>query len=236
MTLFHSQTIILRRTKGYIDMKIKSSSEQIYDYIVRQIEIGDLEPGTRLSEAELMEIFSVSRTPIREALIRLASDGIIQNASRKGFFIKGFNRQDVLENYFIIACLDSYAASLALGRLTDEDLNRMDAIVKRLQISIDQQDYEQYHDEQVAFHNVYFNRCGNGNLAELIHSLQHKYVRTTWFIKEEDSEVGWLTRVNNDHKEIVDCFRKGDRDKLLKTVFEHWVSSRKRPDEPQADR
>ena len=117
-------------------MKIKSSSEQIYDYIVRQIEIGDLEPGTRLSEAELMEIFSVSRTPIREALIRLASDGIIQNASRKGFFIKGFNRQDVLENYFIIACLDSYAASLALGRLTDEDLNRMDAIVKRLQISI----------------------------------------------------------------------------------------------------
>ena len=92
-------------------MKIKSSSEQIYDYIVRQIEIGDLEPGTRLSEAELMEIFSVSRTPIREALIRLASDGIIQNASRKGFFIKGFNRQDVLENYFIIARLDSYAAS-----------------------------------------------------------------------------------------------------------------------------
>ena len=77
---------------------------------------------------------------------RQASDGIIQNASRKGFFIKGFNRQDVLENYFIIACLDSYAASLALGRLTDEDLNRMDAIVKRLQISIDQQDYEQYHD------------------------------------------------------------------------------------------
>lgn len=213
-------------------MKIKSSSEQIYDYIVRQIEIGHLEPGVRLSEAELMETFNVSRTPIREALIRLSSDGIIKNDNRKGFFVKGFSRQDVLENYFIIACLDAYAASLALGRLTEEDMNKMDAIVKRLQISIDQQDYEQYHDEQMAFHNIYFNRCGNNNLVELIHSLQHKYVRTSWFSKEEDSETGWLTRVNNDHKEIAECFRTGDRDKLKKTIFEHWVSSRERPDEP----
>ncbi len=107
-------------------MKIKSSSEQIYDYIVRQIEIGHLEPGVRLSEAELMETFNVSRTPIREALIRLSSDGIIKNDNRKGFFVKGFSRQDVLENYFIIACLDAYAASLALGRLTEEDMNKLE--------------------------------------------------------------------------------------------------------------
>ena len=45
-------------------MKIKSSSEQIYDYIVRQIEIGNLQPGDRLAESELMEAFNISRTPI----------------------------------------------------------------------------------------------------------------------------------------------------------------------------
>ena len=214
-------------------MKIKSSSEQIYDYIVRQIEIGNLRPGDRLAEGELMEAFNISRTPIREALIRLSSDGIISNANRKGFFVRGFNRQDVLENYFIIACLDSYAASQALGRLTEEDLHKMDAIVKRLQVSIEQEDFEQYHDEQVNFHNIYFNRCGNGNLVELIYSLQHKYVRTSWFKEEEESEIDWLTRVNNDHHLIVECFRNQDRDRLVKTVFEHWVSSRKRPDEEE---
>ena len=83
-------------------VKIKTSSEQVYDHIVHQIEIGNLQPGERLSESELMETFNVSRTPIREALIMLSADGII-SSGRKGFFVRGFDRKDVLENYFIIA-------------------------------------------------------------------------------------------------------------------------------------
>ena len=76
-------------------LKIKSSSEQIYDYIVHEIEIGNYESGKRLSESELMEIFGISRTPIREALIRLVADGIVDNNSRKGFFVKHLDRKDV---------------------------------------------------------------------------------------------------------------------------------------------
>lgn len=212
-------------------VKIKTSSEQVYDHIVHQIEIGNLQPGERLSESELMETFNVSRTPIREALIMLSTDGII-SSGRKGFFVRGFDRKDVLENYFIIACLDSYAASLAMDRLTEEDFRKMETIAMRLQISIDQENYELYHDEQVKFHDVYFDKCGNGHLVELIRSLQHKYVRTSWFLKEESSQADWLTRVNQDHWTIIDCFRKKDEGRLKETVFAHWVSNRRRPDEP----
>lgn len=214
-------------------MKIKSASEQIYDYIVRQIEIGQMAPGVRLSESELMETFNISRTPIREALIRLSADGIIENSSRKGFFVRGFNRQEVMENYFIIACLDAYAACLALGRLTEEDFSKMETMVMKLQISIDQHNYELYHDEQVIFHNIYFDKCGNNQLVELIRSLQQKYVRTSWFSKKEKvSEFEWLNIVNNDHRTIIECFRKGDEQELREAVFSHWVSSRRRSDEP----
>ena len=63
-------------------LKIKSSSEQIYDYIVHEIEIGNYESGKRLSESELMEIFGISRTPIREAL---SLTGSLITTAEKGF-------------------------------------------------------------------------------------------------------------------------------------------------------
>lgn len=119
-------------------LKIKSSSEQIYDYIVHEIEIGNYEAGKRLSETELMEIFGISRTPIREALIRLVADGIIDNTSRKGFFVKHLDKKDVWENYFITACLDSYAAVLALDTITDDDLEKMETILLGMELAINE--------------------------------------------------------------------------------------------------
>lgn len=213
-------------------IKIKTSSEQIYDYIVRQIEIGMLPPNTKLSETELVEIFNTSRTPIREALIKLAADGIVTNANRKGFYVKEFDRRDVTENYFIIACLDAYAAVQALDMLTDEDISQMEIIEKRLEYTLENQDYELYHDEQFAFHDVYYKKCGNKSLVELILSLQHKYVRTSWFGKKEEDDVfAWLLHVNEDHKELINAFKAQDKDKLISVVFAHWVSTKTRPEQ-----
>ena len=212
-------------------LKIKSSSEQIYDYIVHEIEIGNYEAGKRLSETELMEIFGISRTPIREALIRLVADGIIDNTSRKGFFVKHLDKKDVWENYFIIACLDSYAAVLALDTITDDDLEKMETILLGMELAINRKNYELYHNEQLEFHNVYLSKCGNNNLVELILSLQQKYVRTSWFSQKEVDKFQWLAHVNKDHKQLLECFKSKDKDKLVETVFAHWVSNKKRPEE-----
>lgn len=212
-------------------VKIKSSSEQVYDYIVHEIEIGNYGSGKRLSEAEIMEIFGVSRTPIREALIRLAADGIIDNNSRKGFFVRHLERKDVWENYFIIACLDSYAAVLALDSITEKDIEKMETLELGMELAIERQNYELYHDEQNAFHKIYFDKCGNRNLVDLIMSLQQKYVRTSWFSQNEEDKFKWLAVVNEDHKRLIECFRDGDRQKLIDTVFAHWGSDRKRPEE-----
>lgn len=65
--------------------KLKSLSEQVYDYIIRQIQLGELSKGSKLSESDLIEQLSISRTPIREALIQLSADGILENVQRKGF-------------------------------------------------------------------------------------------------------------------------------------------------------
>lgn len=209
-------------------VRIKSTSEQIYDYIVRQIEIGALVPDEPLIESKLIELFNTSRTPIREAMIRLTSDGIVYNAKRKGFFVRGFSKTDVMENYYIISCLDSYAAVLAMANMTSEDIHRLEMIELRLELAIQQREYEVYHDEQVSFHKTYYEKSGNRNLADLILSLQKKNVRTPWFRGEEDT-FNWLIRVNDDHKQIIECFKNKDKEGLVSVIFSHWISSEKRP-------
>ena len=69
-------------------MRVKSLSEQVYDYINRLIRTGELKNNDKIDDVALVETLGVSRTPIREALIQLTSDGLLTNKPRKGFFVK----------------------------------------------------------------------------------------------------------------------------------------------------
>ena len=69
---------------------IKSLVDQVYDYISTKVKVGDLNAGERIHEAALIQEMGISRTPIREALLRLASDGILESVPRKGFFVRSY--------------------------------------------------------------------------------------------------------------------------------------------------
>ena len=74
---------------------IKTLSEQIYDYVFREIRIGHLKYGDKIDENELIDRLGVSRTPIREALIQLSSDNILDNLSRKGFYVRHISDKEM---------------------------------------------------------------------------------------------------------------------------------------------
>jgi len=115
---------------------LKSLSNQVYDYIVRQIKIGKFEPGDKIVETDLIEQLGISRTPIREALIQLSSDGILNSIPRKGFFVVRFDPKQVHYNYLIVARLDSYAAELVIDNMNADDYNKMDATIQTLDFAI----------------------------------------------------------------------------------------------------
>ena len=67
---------------------IKSLSDQVYEYVFHRIKIGKIAVGDKIDEAELIKELGISRTPIREALIQMTSDNLLENVPRKGFFVK----------------------------------------------------------------------------------------------------------------------------------------------------
>lgn len=201
--------------------KIKSLSEQVYDYIIRQIQLGELSEGSKLAEAELTEQLNISRTPIREALIQLSADGVLENVQRKGFFVKTRTWKEIVESYNILARLDAYAAELAINILTEQDLNKMETLANHIDFAISQKDYNLYTDEQEAFHDVYLEICGNSHLIDMIHRLQKQYIRPV-NSKDTESLFNLLSDINKDHYKILELFRAKDLQKLQNCIIAHW--------------
>jgi len=105
-----------------------SRVEQAYDYIRQAIQNHRLKPGDRLREAELAEAIGVSRTPLREALARLESDGLIVNDPARGLAVMQLDYNMVGELYFIREVLEGTAARLAAQHASEVELAIIDEI------------------------------------------------------------------------------------------------------------
>src|SRR5437763_1833167 len=110
--------------------------QQVYDLLWQRIVSHQLRPGDKLSDVRLSEELGVSRTPVREALQRLAQDGMVRAESRRGFFVAQFSSRDVGEVYDVRTALEVLAVRLAFPHLTEADLatsqTALDAVARRV--------------------------------------------------------------------------------------------------------
>ncbi|MGH8843694.1 MAG: GntR family transcriptional regulator, partial [Advenella sp.] len=106
-------------------------SDQAYNYIVQSLENGSLPPGTRLRETELAADIGLSRTPIREALNRLMSEGLVTNDPKRGLIITELDQNMVGELYEMRRVLESTAAALAARHATDVEIAVLRQIIDR---------------------------------------------------------------------------------------------------------
>jgi DNA-binding GntR family transcriptional regulator len=149
--------------------------DQVYAIIWDQIVSHRLRPGDKISDLRLSEELGVSRTPIREALHRLAQDGIVRTQSRRGFFVTSFSSQDVSEVYDIRAALEVLAVRLALPRLADKELDEAQRAVEESHQQIVggvEGAEEHWLTLDRAFHQMLAQRARNRRLETLLTSLQ----------------------------------------------------------------
>src|SRR6187397_2530431 len=104
---------------------LRQTSENTVAVLRDLILTGDLEPGSRLGEADLATRLQVSRTPIREALPRLAAEGLVELIPNRGARVVSWSTEDLEQIFEIRLRLEPYAVSLAVPRLTDDDLDEL---------------------------------------------------------------------------------------------------------------
>lgn len=104
-----------------------SLREQAYESIKHDILVGDLIPGSPISEAERAERLGISRTPVREALMALAQDGLVEVFPKRGTFVARLSARDVRESFELREAIETACARLAAERRTEQDIEMMRA-------------------------------------------------------------------------------------------------------------
>ena len=206
--------------------KFKTLKDHVYEYIALLIREGRLLPDQHINENFICQELNISRTPVREALIQLAAEDVLENRARKGFAIKALSEKDICELYAVIGVMDGFAAKLACDRLTEKDYKDMEFYIASMDLAIEASNFEMYHKQQHFFHQLYIDKCGNSALVDNLTRLQNKLLKTTYGDQNEDEIKEIFFTTNKEHRRILELFRAKDKTALAEYLSEtHWRSS-----------
>ena len=178
-------------------------SDHIAEQIRDMITSGTLPGNSRINEVHLAEQLGVSRTPLREALATLVSEGALENRPRKGNFVTPLTRTEFAELYGIRPILDVEALRLS-GLPSSSDLDRLVDLNEKLNAATSTQTRIARDDE---WHLLLIKNCGNSVLLDLIRQfiLRTRRYEIAYLQSAENSQTAY-----QEHKVIMDALRAGD--------------------------
>ncbi len=144
--------------------------ESVADRLRSMIVSRQLEPGERLVQSELAERLGVSRTPVREALHKLASEGLVTSSAHKGATVTSFSTEELLGVYSVRIALEGYGAYLAAQSISEEDLQQLEALVHKMKEIVQTGDRMRLLEVNREFYAVLFAATGQPRLCEMIMS------------------------------------------------------------------
>jgi DNA-binding GntR family transcriptional regulator len=149
-------------------------SDQLRDAIEEKIAMGDYPPGMRLDEAPLLQEFGVSRTPLREALIQLASLGLVEIRPRRGAVVAELSPHRLFEMFEVMAELEAMCGRLAARRMSDLEQKELLAAHKACKVAADSRSSDAYYYANEKFHLAIYAASHNSFLAEQARALHRK--------------------------------------------------------------
>lgn len=134
-------------------------------------------PGVRLIEREIADELDVSRTPVRAAFERLFSEGVLELVPNKGAIVADISIDDMLEILQIREALEILACSLAVPRLSPEEIRELEEMLVEMKKAVGENDLYYYSDLNNRFHQVFIEASGNRRLGRMLEALKTQMVR-----------------------------------------------------------
>ncbi|AVA23868.1 GntR family transcriptional regulator protein (plasmid) [Rhizobium sp. NXC24] len=190
--------------------------ERLRDYLVE----GNLAGGQRVPEKRLCEEFGVSRTPLREALKVLASEGLIELLPNRGARMRALSQDDIRELFDLMGGLESLAGRLACERITDDDLQEIEALHQEMYGYYLRGDRSNYFRCNQAIHEAILRIAGNDALTVMYRSLSGRIRRFRYAANLDDRGERWSAAVR-EHELILDALRRRAGSELADILFDH---------------
>jgi DNA-binding GntR family transcriptional regulator len=188
-------------------LQTRSLREQVYEYLRDQMATGGLQPGAFLDLNELAARLGISRTPLREALLNLESQGFVTILPRRGFRLNALTLDDIRHFYDIIGALEAAALRSVGPSLGPADFARMRALDAAMTNAVAERDFDRYYDANVAFHDVYLRRSDNTRLVTQVHLLKQRLY--DW-PRRESMVQAWEQHSVVEHEDFLRLLEHGD--------------------------
>ena len=187
-----------------------SRADTIADQIEQMILTGEFADGDRLDEHRLAERFGVSRTPVREALQRLAQSGLAEHIVRRGVFVRHPGPLELIEMFEVMAEIEAFCGRLAARRISDAALDELRAANQRCRAALERGDADGYYADNETFHQVIYRESGNAFLAREAGRLHR---RLQPFRRMQLRLRGRMAQSMAEHEAIVSALAAGDADR-----------------------
>ena len=210
---------------GTLPHKPSELKDWAYEIIKKAILDLHFSPGAQLRIHDLTEQMQVSRTPVREALLRLENEGLVRAVSRVGFFVTEITRRDLRELFELRELLESRATERATPLLTDDDLRQMDHLFEVSVAAVDEGDLNGFLVAETAFHTLLIDRCDNLRLIEMMESLKDLTYRERILSLKSMENVRESCK---EHRRLLDALHERDAQSAGRFMKDHIrnVSSR----------
>lgn len=179
----------------------------VYAHLKGEILSGHLPGGARLAEIALAERLGVSRTPVREAVQRLAQDGLVEVVPNRGARVRTVTPAEVEDTYAVREALDGLAARLAAAHRSERDLRRMREALARMD-GAGPRDYEAQVQADLEFHAAVAAASGNPTLQNVLSGLEENVARLKLLSREHNQDPG----TREGHRRILAAVAAGDGD------------------------
>ena len=187
------------------------------------IESGELAPGTRLNETELCEGMGVSRTPLREAVRSLATEGLIELQPNRGAIVSVVTEEDVTEILPIMASLEGLGGRLAATHMEPAKIIQVRQIHDQMISHYNNNDMEKYFETNRLIHELISEGSGNQTLVDTLQSLSAKVHRARF--TSQMTRESWDMAVS-EHEEIIAALEERDPDRLEAILIQHLETKR----------
>ena len=186
---------------------LKSLREQVYDHLRLLMTRGEIQPGSFINQDELASRLGVSRTPLRDALLQLEAEGFVAILPRRGVRVRPLTLEDIRHLYELIGSLEGTAVLAAFPRLGEAEMRTLRSLNAEMKSAVLAGDFDQYYERNLAFHDVFLDRCENDLLVRIVRIQKQRlydWPRRQGLVKE------WELASLEEHAALVRLVAKGD--------------------------
>ncbi|MGB3564128.1 MAG: GntR family transcriptional regulator [Thermoanaerobaculia bacterium] len=210
----------MNQASGLEILNLKSLREQVYDYLREAMNRGDLAPGATLDLNAISRRLGVSRTPLRDALLQLETEGFVTILPRRGCVVNLLTRDEIRDLYQLIGSLEASVIRNEFVRITTTVGSIMTGLNDEMAEGLRDDDFDHFYSANLELHECFLSLSPNHRLVDLVRTMKHRlydFPRKKTFVKE------WELRSIDEHAELIRLLEAGDAGAAADYIRDvHW--------------